>query len=142
MSISVLLGLTVYLFLLAKRTPETSLAIPLISRFLMFAMVAVTCSIVSSVIVLNIHHKHTVSDRIPKWATYFIFHLLPQWIFIQGPVKIKFDEEVDRKCLQDNAVTVTTLQRQNTRRRSHNKKSSLLASLAGSAGKTWLHFFD
>ena len=56
MSISVLLGLTVYLFLLAKRTPETSLAIPLISRFLMFAMVAVTCSIVSSGKLYNLQY--------------------------------------------------------------------------------------
>ena len=39
------------------------------------------------VIVLNIHHKHTVSDVIPRWASYFIFEFLPKWIFIQGPTK-------------------------------------------------------
>ena len=41
------------------------------------------------VIVLNIHHKHTVSDVIPRWASYIIFVFLPKWIFIQGPVKSK-----------------------------------------------------
>ena len=40
------------------------------------------------VIVLNIHHKHTVSDRIPKWASYCIFEILPKWIFIQGPIRL------------------------------------------------------
>ena len=165
MSISVLLGLTVYLFLLAKRTPETSLAIPLISRFLMFAMVAVTCSIVSSgeyieehmvdiehneltfwtvVIVLNIHHKHTVSDSIPKWATYFIFQFLPRWIFIQGPVKLDKwvkPETGRRPSIQLEKTlsnSITMLQSTNTFRRTKgqmsHKKSSLLASLTGSAG--------
>jgi cation transporter family protein len=104
MSISVLLGLTVYLFLLAKRTPETSLAIPLISRkssafklffainlglffklkcrFLMFAMVAVTCSIVCSVIVLNIYHKKDVSTNFPKWLNVILFDFLPRYTLI------------------------------------------------------------
>ena len=37
-------------------------------------------------IVLNIHHKHTVSDVIPRWASYIIFVFLPKWIFIQAGV--------------------------------------------------------
>ena len=47
-------------------------------RFLMFAMVAVTCSIVSSVIVLNIYHKQDVSTNFPKWLNVVLFDILPR----------------------------------------------------------------
>ena len=94
-------------------------------------------------IVLNIHHKHTVSDRIPKWATYFIFQFLPQWIFIQGPVKLEQVEKRQkgrRRSLPPEKTlsnTISMLQNTTIRRikgQMNHKKSSLLASLAGSAG--------
>ena len=94
-------------------------------------------------IVLNIHHKHTVSDRIPRWATYFIFEFLPQWIFIQGPVKLEIEKRRNSRKLSNPekalSNTVTMLQSNTILRRNkqigNNKKSSLLASLAGSAGQ-------
>ena len=55
--ISVLLALTVFLLLISKLIPPTSLDVPLIGRFLMFTMVLVTASIVASVCVLNIHYR-------------------------------------------------------------------------------------
>ena len=46
--ISVLLALTVFLLLISKLIPPTSLDVPLIGRFLIFTMVLVTASIVAS----------------------------------------------------------------------------------------------
>jgi hypothetical protein len=38
LSISLLLGQTVFLFLVAQRMPETSMTVPLIAMFLLFTM--------------------------------------------------------------------------------------------------------
>ena len=46
LSISVLLGETVFLFLIAQRMPETSLAVPLIAGYLLFCMALVIISVV------------------------------------------------------------------------------------------------
>ena len=56
LAISVFMGLSVYLSMLAKRTPETQ-QLPLISRFLMVSMLSVTISIVAAVMVLSIHNN-------------------------------------------------------------------------------------
>ena len=58
----------------------------------MFAMVAVTCSIVCSVIVLNIYHKKDVSTNFPKWLNVILFDVLPRYMIIL-PTIVEFNSE-------------------------------------------------
>ena len=70
LSISILLGQTVFLFLVANRTPETSLAIPMIGAFLLFSMLMVTISVAMNVLICNIHFRsagtHTITQKLKK----------------------------------------------------------------------------
>ena len=46
-SISILLGETVFFSLIAKKTPETSMAVPLIAQYLLFVMILVIISVIA-----------------------------------------------------------------------------------------------
>lgn len=56
LAISVFMGLTVYLSMLARLTPETE-SLPLLSRFLMVSLMSVSLSILASVLVIWIHER-------------------------------------------------------------------------------------
>ncbi|KAK1329137.1 hypothetical protein QTO34_011316 [Cnephaeus nilssonii] len=66
--ISVLLALTVFLLLISKIVPPTSLDVPLVGKYLMFTMVLVTFSIVTSVCVLNVHHRSPTTHTMAPWV--------------------------------------------------------------------------
>ncbi len=58
--ISILLSLTVFFLLLAEIIPPTSLAVPLLGKYLLFTMILVSASICVTVGVLNIHFRYIV----------------------------------------------------------------------------------
>uniref|UniRef100_A0A3B3SP45 Cholinergic receptor, nicotinic, beta 5a n=2 Tax=Paramormyrops kingsleyae TaxID=1676925 RepID=A0A3B3SP45_9TELE len=87
--ISVLLALTVFLLLISKIVPPTSLAVPLIGKYLMFTMVLVTFSIVTSVCVLNVHHRSPNTHRMPDWVKKLFLQMLPTFLFMHRPRSAK-----------------------------------------------------
>ena len=91
--ISVLLALTVFLLLISKLIPPTSLDVPLIGRFLMFTMVLVTASIVASVCVLNIHYRGPSTHDMPKWVRRVFLQILPKYIFVNKHLNFTVDAD-------------------------------------------------
>ncbi|XP_068128711.1 neuronal acetylcholine receptor subunit beta-4 isoform X2 [Hyperolius riggenbachi] len=83
--ISVLLALTVFLLLISKIVPPTSLDVPLIGKYLMFTMVLVTFSIVTSVCVLNVHHRSPSTHSMPPWVKNCFLEKLPIFLFMRRP---------------------------------------------------------
>uniref|UniRef100_A0A286ZW99 Cholinergic receptor nicotinic gamma subunit n=1 Tax=Sus scrofa TaxID=9823 RepID=A0A286ZW99_PIG len=77
-AINVLLAQTVFLFLVAKKVPETSQAVPLISKYLTFLLVVTILIVVNAVVVLNVSlrspHTHSMAGGVRK----VFLRLLPQ----------------------------------------------------------------
>ncbi|XP_047445700.1 acetylcholine receptor subunit gamma [Mugil cephalus] len=83
MSIATLLGQTVFLFLIAKKVPETSKAVPLIGKYLMFVMSVTTMVVMNCVIVLNVSlrtpNTHIMTDKVRK----ILLNILPRLLRMQ-----------------------------------------------------------
>lgn len=101
--ISVLLALTVFLLLISKIVPPTSLDVPLIGKYLMFTMVLVTFSIITSVCVLNVHHRSPSTHTMPKWVKLVFLDKLPMLLFMRRPEGNSSRQRLrQRRHLKDN----------------------------------------
>ena len=85
MGITILNSLNIFLLLVAEINPPTSLATPLIGKYLLFTMVLVTCSIIVTVFVLNIHFRSPSTHIMAPWVQELFLNVLPRLLFMQRP---------------------------------------------------------
>ena len=83
--ISILLSLTVFFLLLAEIIPPTSLAVPLLGKYLLFAMTLITLSVVVTICILNLHYRTPSTHRMPSWVKTLFIETLPRFLFIRRP---------------------------------------------------------
>uniref|UniRef100_A0A8C0H0Q9 Cholinergic receptor nicotinic delta subunit n=1 Tax=Chelonoidis abingdonii TaxID=106734 RepID=A0A8C0H0Q9_CHEAB len=95
MAISVLLAQSVFLLLISQRLPATSLAIPLIGKYLLFIMLLVTAVVGTNVIVLNIHFRtpstHVMSSWIKEVSGGLFLETLPRLLHMSRPAESEPD---------------------------------------------------
>eukprot|EP00058_Branchiostoma_floridae_P009115 XP_002594603.1 hypothetical protein BRAFLDRAFT_121739 [Branchiostoma floridae] len=103
LSISVLLAMTVFLLLIADIIPSTSLQIPLIGKYLMFTMIFVTMTTVSTVCILNMHHRTDKTHEMPAWMR-AVTRVLATILRIQKPGDDEEDEEEKPIYMWDQPV--------------------------------------
>ena len=85
MGITILNSLNIFLLLVAEINPPTSLAAPLIGKYLLFTMVLVTCSIVVTVFVLNVHFRSPSTHVMPAWVRHVFLDKLPRVLMMRRP---------------------------------------------------------
>uniref|UniRef100_A0A914PZH4 Uncharacterized protein n=1 Tax=Panagrolaimus davidi TaxID=227884 RepID=A0A914PZH4_9BILA len=68
LTINVLLSIVVFLLLVSKILPPTSLTIPLLAKYLLLTFVLNIITTLVSVIVINIYFRGPTTHRMPKWV--------------------------------------------------------------------------
>lgn len=91
--ISILLSLTVFVLLLAEIIPPTSLTVPLLGKYLLFTMVLVTLSVMSTICVLNVNFRSPSTHKMSRWIRRVFIHFLPPLLFVMRPDKDENDAD-------------------------------------------------
>ncbi|VDK89628.1 unnamed protein product [Litomosoides sigmodontis] len=80
-----LVALTVFYLLLKDIIPATSIALPLIGKYLLFTMIMVSLSVLVTVISLNLHFRRPATHQMPSWVKWLFLGILPKMLFMRRP---------------------------------------------------------
>lgn len=86
MCISILLALVVFLLLVSKILPPTSVSIPLIAKYLLFTFIMNIVTILITVIIINWNFRTPQTHRMPRWIRVIFLDLLPRIIMMTRPL--------------------------------------------------------
>ena len=85
MAITILNSLNIFLLLVVEINPSTSLSTPLIGKYLLFTMVLITCSIMLTILVINIQFRSPSTHVMSPWVKGVFLRVLPRLLFMQRP---------------------------------------------------------
>ncbi|BES90987.1 nicotinic acetylcholine receptor [Nesidiocoris tenuis] len=89
LGISILLSLVVFLLLVSKILPPTSLVLPLIAKYLLFTFIMNTVSILVTVIIINWNFRGPRTHRMPPWIRLTFLYYLPIFLLMKRPKKTR-----------------------------------------------------
>ncbi|CAG0913787.1 unnamed protein product [Notodromas monacha] len=105
LSISILISLHVFFLLVVEIIPPTSLVVPLLGKYLIFAMILVSISICVTVMVLNVHFRSPQTHKMAPWVKRVFIHTLPRFLFMRRP---QFQADPHNIIIKPERVVVRT----------------------------------
>lgn len=102
--ISILLSLTVFILLLAEIIPPTSLAVPLLGKYLLFTMTLITFSVIVTICILNVNYRSPATHEMSPWVKTVFMEVLPKYLCLRRPSK---EEDEDDIQTQSHRLVVT-----------------------------------
>ncbi|XP_013170000.1 PREDICTED: acetylcholine receptor subunit alpha-like 2 [Papilio xuthus] len=85
LSISILLSQTMFFLLISEIIPSTSLALPLLGKYLLFTMLLVGLSVVITIVILNVHYRKPSTHKMAPWVRNFFITKLPKLLLMRVP---------------------------------------------------------
>ncbi|XP_022915095.1 neuronal acetylcholine receptor subunit alpha-7 [Onthophagus taurus] len=85
LGVTILLSLTVFLNMVAETMPATSDAVPLLGTYFNCIMFMVASSVVSTILILNYHHRNADTHEMSSWVKVVFLYWLPWVLRMQRP---------------------------------------------------------
>ncbi|XP_014203486.1 acetylcholine receptor subunit alpha-type acr-16 [Copidosoma floridanum] len=107
LGVTILLSLTVFLNMVAETMPATSDAVPLLGTYFNCIMFMVASSVVSTILILNYHHRNSDTHVMSEWVRVVFLDWLPCILRMSRPVP-EDDDDVTQKSQKPSPVTGTS----------------------------------
>ncbi|XP_043503415.1 neuronal acetylcholine receptor subunit alpha-7-like isoform X2 [Polistes fuscatus] len=85
LGVTILLSLTVFLNMVAETMPATSDAVPLLGTYFNCIMFMVASSVVSTILILNYHHRNSDTHEMSEWVRILFLYWLPCLLRMSRP---------------------------------------------------------
>ncbi|XP_015594760.1 neuronal acetylcholine receptor subunit alpha-7 isoform X1 [Cephus cinctus] len=106
LGVTILLSLTVFLNMVAETMPATSDAVPLLGTYFNCIMFMVASSVVSTILILNYHHRNADTHEMSEWVRVVFLYWLPCMLGMSRP--IEKEEKDAQKSQKPSPVTGTS----------------------------------
>ncbi|XP_076234430.1 nicotinic acetylcholine receptor alpha7 subunit isoform X2 [Calliopsis andreniformis] len=106
LGVTILLSLTVFLNMVAETMPATSDAVPLLGTYFNCIMFMVASSVVSTILILNYHHRCADTHEMSEWVKVLFLYWLPCVLRMSRPGDK--EEKEARKFQKPSPVTGTS----------------------------------
>uniref|UniRef100_T1KCW6 Nicotinic acetylcholine receptor beta 1 subunit n=1 Tax=Tetranychus urticae TaxID=32264 RepID=T1KCW6_TETUR len=99
LGISILLSLVVFLLLVSKILPPTSLVLPLIAKYLLFTFIMNCITILVTVVIINWNFRGPRTHRMPIWIRIVFLKYLPMLLYMKRPKRTRLRWMMDMPSL-------------------------------------------
>ncbi|XP_046678978.1 acetylcholine receptor subunit alpha-L1 isoform X1 [Homalodisca vitripennis] len=100
--ITILLSQTMFFLLISEIIPSTSLALPLLGKYLLFTMLLVGLCVVITIMVLNVHYRKPSTHKMASWVKKIFIRKLPKLLLMRVPDQLLADLAHNKRVHRDN----------------------------------------
>ncbi|XP_076334111.1 acetylcholine receptor subunit alpha-like 1 isoform X1 [Tachypleus tridentatus] len=95
--VSILLSMIFFFLVLSEIIPSTSLALPLLGKYLLFTMILLTGTVLLTTVVLNVHFRSPSTHNLRPWVRKVFIRTLPKILLMREPQYKNYSDTDNRQ---------------------------------------------